>query len=424
MWSSRLRSRCPGLRSGSLPQLTTIVHQPGKKGSVVSRSRGRRHTFSLTTRVIPALSLLILAAPAGHGPSSAGLEAVDYTPLPEGDWAISTPEEHGLDPLLLARLYDEAEKLETLYGLLVVKDGYLIAEKYFNEGAIDQVSGRQSATKSFTSALVGIALDQGCIQSLDQRMMDFFPELADKISDPRKKQITIRQLLQMRGGYPDEERTPPLFETMFFQGNWRFVPHLVDFPLRSDPGTEFHYSNLSSHLLGVIVARACHMDLATFSQQNLFSPMNAKLHGWQVDDDGYYWGCGEIYVTARDMAKFGLLFLRSGVYEGKRIISSNWVEASLHRYSEKIIRGWLTPRYGSFHDRGYGYQWWSSRSGAHHFWYASGHGGNYIILLHDLDMVIVTTADPLHHKWDADPWKYEGAINNLVGHFISSLPLE
>ena len=87
---------------------------------------------------------------------------------------------------------------------------------------------------------------------------------------------------------------------------------------------------------------------------------------------------------------------------------------------------WLTSRYGCFRDIGYGYQWWSARVGDHHFNYASGHGGNYIILLDELDMLIVTTADPLYGSDFAGEggWKYEGAINNLVGKFIKSLPRE
>lgn len=367
---------------------------------------------------------LILTGLIGCGPSSSELGSVDFAPLPEGDWERSTPEEQGLDPELLARVYHEAAELETLYGLLVVRSGQLVAEKYFNQGSIDQISGRASSTKSFISALVGIALDRGCLQGLDQKMTEFFPEFAEKIQDPRKQEITIRQLLQMRGGYPDEEMTPPLFKAMFFQGTWHFVSHLVDFPLAADPGTEFNYSNLTSHLLGVIVARACGTDLATFAQEHLFAPMDAEVRGWQVDSDGYYWGCGEIYLTARDMARFGQLYLDRGLYQGKQILQSDWVDASLQPYSERIRRGWLTPRYGSFKDRAYGYQWWSSRVGDHQFWYASGHGGNYIILLHELDMVIVTTADPLHDKWDEDHWKYEGAVNRLVGRFIRSLPGE
>lgn len=359
----------------------------------------------------------------GCGPSREDLQSIRFTPLPGGDWEVSTPEDQGLNATLVARLFYEAEEMETLFGLLVVKNGYLIAEGYFNEGSMDQVSGRASATKSFTAALVGIALAQGCLESVGQRMMDFFPELAGEIQDPRKRQITIRQLLQMRGGYPDEEYTSDLFERMFFQGNWEFVPHLVDFPLASDPGTEFHYSNLTSHLLGVIVARACGQDLGEFAQEFLFSPLGAELQGWQVDDDGYRWGFGEIYVTARDMAKFGRLFLDNGVYDGGEIIDPDWIEESFQRYSEKIARGGVLPWYGSFRDRGYGYQWWSSRAGDHYFTYASGHGGNYIILLPELGMVIVTTADPLHEMWEGgDPWKYEGAINRMVGRFIKSLP--
>jgi CubicO group peptidase (beta-lactamase class C family) len=125
------------------------------------------------------------------------------------------------------------------------------------------------------------------------------------------------------------------------------------------------------------------------------------------------------------MAKFGQMYLDSGVYDGAQILSADWIEASMQRYSENIIRGWLTSRYGSFRNLGYGYQWHSAWAGKHYFDYASGHGGNYIILLPDLDMVIVTTADPLHDLWDGgDPWKYEGAINRLVGRFIRSLPSE
>ena len=386
------------------------------------RSKGRQRSFLLITGVILLLSILV-----GGSPRTEDLEAVEYTPLPGDDWKVSTPAEQGLDPMLVAKLYLNAAELETLYGLLVIKNGYLITEGYFNEGSIEQLSGRQSATKSYTSALVGIALDQGCLSSVDQKMMDFFPEFAGQIDNPRKEQITIRDLLQMRAGYPDEERTPPYLDILFFSGNWHWLPHIVDFPLVSDPGTEFNYSNLTSHLLGVIVARSVNQNLKSYGQENLFSPINAEVGDWSADADGYNFGALEIYVTARDMAKFGLLYLNHGVYEGNRVLSADWVRGSLQRYSENIKVGeWITSRYGYFRDIGYGYQWWSARVGDHHFNYASGHGGNYIILLDELDMLIVTTADPLYGSDLAGEggWKYEGAINNLVGKFIKSLPRE
>ena len=109
----------------------------------------------------------------GCSPSAEDLEAVDYTPLVREDWQVSTPAEQALDPKLVAELYLNAAELETLYGLLVVKGGHMIAEGYFNEGAFWKQAEIASATKTYTSALVGIALDQGCLSSVDQKMIRF-----------------------------------------------------------------------------------------------------------------------------------------------------------------------------------------------------------------------------------------------------------
>ncbi len=357
-------------------------------------------------------------------PRTEELEAVEYTPLPGDDWKVSTPAEQGLDPMLVAELYLDATGLSTLYGLLVIKNGYLIAEGYFNEAAVEQLSARMSVTKSYTSALVGVALDQGYLSSVDQKMMDFFPEFAGQIDDPRKEQITIRDLLQMRAGYPDEEFSPTHFDMLFLSDNWHWLPHIVDFPLNSDPGTEFRYSNLTSHLLAVIVARAVNTDLESYGQENLFSPIDAELGDWSRDADGYNFGCFEISFTARDMAKFGSLYLNGGEYQGNRVLSADWVRESLQRYSEGINRtGETSSKMGRyFSDIGYGYQWWSARVGEHHFDYAAGHGGSLIVLLDELDMIIVTTADPLYDLPVEEGWKFEGPIVDLVGKFIESLP--
>jgi CubicO group peptidase (beta-lactamase class C family) len=357
-------------------------------------------------------------------PRTQDLEAVDYTSLPGDDWKVSTPAEQGLDPMLVAELYFDAAELETIYGLLVIKNDYLIAEKYFNEGSVEQLSKRASVTKSYTSALVGIALDQGCLTSVDQKMIDFFPEVADQINDPRKKQITIQHMLQMRAGYPWEETDPALWEALW---SGEYLHYIVDFPLTGDPGTAFNYSNLTSHWLGIIVARACDTNLKSFGQEHLFSPLGVEVGDWNRDLDGYYIGSGDIQFTARDMAKFGLLYLNGGEYEGNQIVPASWVRKSLQSYSDYA---WLTKdklnkvgRY--FRDLGYGYQWWSASVGEHHIDFAWGHGGNLIVLLADLDMIIVVTADPFYGKdlhWQA--WKHEQANINLVGKFIKSLPKE
>jgi CubicO group peptidase (beta-lactamase class C family) len=324
----------------------------------------------------------------------------------------------------VAELHYNAAELETFYGLLVVKNGRLIAEKYFNKGSVKQVSSRMSVAKSYVSAMVGIALDRCCLAGVDRKMVNFFPELADRITDPRKKRITMRHLLQMRAGYPWEDRMPQYFEILFTRNNWHWLPHLADFPLVNDPGAEFNYSNLTSHLFSVIVQRACGTDLKSYAQEHLFSPINAELKRWTADPDNYNWGHWEIYVKARDMARFGLLYLNNGEYGGRQVLPSSWVKESLQRYSEGInFTGWLSSKLGNyFSDIGYGYQWWSARVGGHAFDFAWGHGGQLIVLLPDLDMVIVTTADPIYNLPEEQGWKYEGGIIDVVGKFIQSLP--
>jgi len=159
------------------------------------RSKRGQYAFTLIASTILLLSVL-----AGCGSSIEDMKAVEYTPLPGDDWKVSTPEVQGLDPILVSKLYYNAAELETIYSLLVIKNGHLVAERYFNEGSVEQKDRLQSVTKSYTSALVGIALEQGYLSSIDQKMLDFFPEVADQITDSRKEQITIQHLLQMRAG--------------------------------------------------------------------------------------------------------------------------------------------------------------------------------------------------------------------------------
>jgi CubicO group peptidase (beta-lactamase class C family) len=395
---------------------------PDRKGPVNHppvRAKGRQPSFHPFTGAILILSILVSSTLLGcGGPSPEELEAVDYVPLPGGDWPVSTPEEQGLDADLVAQLYYNASQMENIYGLMVFKNGYLVAEDYWQIGSPGQTANIHSVTKSITSALVGIALDQGCLASLDQKMIDFFPELAGRINDPRKNQITIRQMLQMRAGYPWEESTPELFElltTGFHSSN------LVDVPLVRDPGTGFEYSNLTSHILGMIVARACGTDLKSFAQEHLFSPLGVEPSFWQKDWDGNYLGYSDIHLSAHDMAKFGLLYLNDGKYNGTQIVPADWVHDSLQVYSENA---WKIKVGRNWRDNGYGYQWWSVRAGDYRYHLAWGHGGQQIVLLDELDMAIVVTVDPLHLQHGGQPWKLEKSSLNLVADFVASLPAQ
>ena len=319
------------------------------------RSKRCQRSILLVTGTILILTMLV-----GCSPSTKDLKAVEYAPPTGADWKVSTPAEQGLDPMLVADLYYNAADLETIYGLLVIKNSHLIAERYFNKGSVEQKARLQSVTKSFTSALVGIALDQGLLSSVDQKMIDFFPEVADKITDPRKKQITIRHLLQMRAGYPWEESHP--------------VSHL-----------------------------------------------DVKAGEWGQDAEGHNNGCGDLHLTARDTAKFGLLYLNDGVYDGNQILPADWVHHSLQTYS---VNEAFVKRVGDFSDIGYGYHWWSANVGRHHVNFAWGHGGQLIVLLDAFDLSIVVTAQPFWKEHDDESWKHEKAIIKLVGKFIDSIPIE
>jgi CubicO group peptidase (beta-lactamase class C family) len=373
--------------------------------------------------LIIAVVLLVISALPGCGPSMEDLLAVDYTPLAGEDWEVSAPAKQGLDPMLVAEVYYNAAELETLYSLLVVKNGYLIAEDYFNEGSVDQKDRLQSVTKSFTSALVGIAVDQGYLSSVDQKMLDFFPEVADQTTDPRKNQITIQDLLQMRAGYPSEETDPALWDGLL---SGYYSPLIEEFPLIADPGTEFNYSNLSSNWLGIIVDRATGTNLKAYAEENLFLPLGVEAGEWGTDAEGHNNGCGDLHLTARDAAKFGLLYLNDGEYEGDQVVPADWVHDSLQRYSEDInATGGFPANFGlSISGIGYGYQWWSAKAGGHHFDFAWGHGGQFIVLLGELDMVIVVTSYPFYLQHDDESWKHEKANLNLVADFIASLPSE
>ena len=382
--------------------------------------RKLRVTYRKGIFLLSAVLILILPALAGCGPSEEDLQAVDYAPVQRADWEVSTLEAEGLDPMLVARMYYNASKLDTIYSLLVVKNGRLVAEKYFNAGSINEMGKRASVTKSYTSALVGIALDKGYISSVDQKMVDFFPDEADRITDPRKKEITIQNMLEMRSGYPSEEHNAAAWEIMW---SGDYLDAIADLPLSADPGTRFQYSNLTAHWTGIIAARASGMDLMTLGNEYLFGPLGVTPgEDWLRDVDGYYIGGGDIIFSARDMAKFGLLYLNGGEYDGKQIVPAAWVHDSLQTYTANEFD---VTSIGRFKNMGYGYMWWSAKVGDRYVSFAWGHGGQLIVLDHVNDMVVVTTADPFWGKdIHTDAWSHEKAIIETVAAFVYSLPAD
>lgn len=324
------------------------------------------------------------------------------------DWPVSSPEEQGIDSSVLSNAFDHAGRLGFMYSLLVVKNGHLIVERYFN-GADKYFADHTCSTgKSYTSALIGIALRENFLTSLDQKMMDFFPEYASADLDPRKYDITIRHLLQMRAGYPFEESGD-------FIESWYQSPDMMKFaieiPLATDIDQTFAYSSHSSHILSGIIAKATGMSTYEFAKRYLFDPLGVSVQRWDQDSLGYYLGFGWLWFSPRDMARFGYLYLNNGMLDGQQIIPEEWIEESVRRYSENA--SWFKKH---FEDFGYGYQWWLAKAGGYDVYFALGHGGQVIVNVPELDMVIVTTAD-----WEVSPEVSGFQINamlNLIDNFI------
>ncbi|WP_062377591.1 serine hydrolase domain-containing protein [Demequina pelophila] len=364
-----------------------------------------------------AAGVLGLAACGGGGPSAQELAAVEYAPEAFDGFEASTPEAEGLVPDAVAEVFWRAGELESIHSLTVIANGRVVAQDYFNGTGPELSQNVQSVTKSYTGALVGIAIEQGCIDGLDQPMMDFFPELAARVEDPRKFDITIRQLLQMRAGYPWLEASAEGVELLFHG----FAPsNIVDVPLARDPGTGWDYSNLSSHFLATIVTRACEVeDLQDFAQEHLFDPLATTPSDWTTDWEGYRLGYTELFVTAREMARFGQMYLDGGAVDGEQVVPTAWVEQSWTPYTEGA---WYYKVGDNFDRTAYGYQWWIIDAGPHTYFLAWGHGGQQIAVLPELDMVVVVTADPLRGQLGDKPWALEKANLNLVADFIAGLP--
>jgi CubicO group peptidase (beta-lactamase class C family) len=376
----------------------------------------KMHRNALLIALVSALLSLVAACGSSSGSGDSRGGAPDYTPTTTNDgWQVATPAGQGVDEDVLATAYQEANRLPNLFSLLVVKNGYLVAEAYFNGAHRSQPFDTASVTKSITSALAGIALRDNLLTSVDQKLFEFFPEIDWQQLDSRKSSITVRQMLQMRSGYPWEEFDGYLDRIISTSER---IDLLAEFPLVADPGSRFGYSNLTAHLVGVITARAANESLRAFAERSLFDPLGISVASWPTDADGYHAGSGATMFTARDMARFGQLYLDGGAYGGMQLVPAEWVEDSFTSYSGTTYNGDIL---NSISQLEYGYLWWSGVAGTHRFNFAWGHGGQLICVLQDLDMVIVTTATGLGGQFGQDAWRQESAVLELAGRLIASL---
>jgi CubicO group peptidase (beta-lactamase class C family) len=282
----------------------------------------------------------------------------------------------GQSPALEAAA-ESAAAMPRLRSLVVSHRGAIVLERYFNGARAAQPANIKSASKSVISALVGIAVSRGLIKSVDQKIVDYFPELA-KDPEAGKREITIEDLLTMRSGL--ESTSGRNYGAWVQSPNWvRFV---LRRPLIDEPGTRIEYSTGSSHLLSAIITKATRRSTWQFAQEELAKPLGFTLAKWTTDPQGIYFGGNEMLMTPRQMIEFGELYLNNGRIGEQQVLPKEWIDRT------RVPRG--RSRWGS--DREYGYGFWIRELAGHDSYYAWGYGGQFIFIVPGKNLVIVTTS--------------------------------
>jgi CubicO group peptidase (beta-lactamase class C family) len=335
----------------------------------------------------------------------AGIENDQFYP-----WEISSPEKQGLNSEILSNAFTEAQHAGFVDCILIIKNGRLIAENYYNGYDMSQAHNVKSVSKSFLSALTGIALREGYLNNLNHKMLGFFPEYEEFKTDDRMDDITIRHLLMMRAGLDDERNN-----YSYFYNSPDWIKATIEYPLLYDPGSTFCYNTFQTHLLSAILTKTSGLSTLKLAEQFLFEPLNISVHQWQQDPQGYYFGGNNMYFRPRDMAMLGYLYLNDGNINGKQIVPAEWVEQSLINYT-----GFVNYNWDELKNVNYGYLWWLGEINNYKVFMAIGYGGQFVFCFPGLDMIVVSTADTAI-SWETSDFQIVSIINIVSHHILPAI---
>lgn len=232
------------------------------------------------------------------------------------------------------------------------------------------------------SALTGIAIREKLIPNIDQKISEILPEYFNGTDDANKKEITVKNVLTMSGGLETIDND---YSKYFSSGDW--LDYAIKKPLTDKPGEKFTYNTGLTHFLSGVITKTSNMSTLEFAKKHLFSQIGISVDNWDIDQKGYYGGGAGLYIKPLDMAKFGYLYLNKGLWDGKQVIPEEWIEASTKKQ--------INVKAGE----DYGYLFWvqNMKDKVHnkeYFTYsAAGAGGQKIMVIPDLDMVVVITAN-------------------------------
>lgn len=312
----------------------------------------------------------------------------DYWPT--RGWETSTPEKQGMRSETLAALLETVNSNnEPINSILIIRNGYIIVEA--NKNRREELHPLWSSTKSVSSALIGLAHTQGIIENTDQPLTDFFANHFTKDNQTRWRTPTLGDLLTMSTGldWPELETSPnhpenPLYK-MHISNNW--VDYILSRERIREPGKNFNYNSGGSHLLLAVLAQ-CGLDVEKYAYENLFQPLGLLVedYRWSKDPLGIPNGSHGLVMKPRDMAKIGYLYLKGGVWEGKQIISRQWIADSTARHIDINWGGKIAKHYG--------YQWYIQPYGFH----SMGYFGQFIFVLPNHNVVAVFTSEMAKHE--------------------------
>ncbi|HVX26050.1 MAG TPA: serine hydrolase, partial [Parafilimonas sp.] len=265
-----------------------------------------------------------------------------------------------------------------VYGLIVEQNNQTLYKKYFNNYNSDSLFNDQSLTKSVVSILIGIAIDKGFISSVDEKIVDYFPQLKND-SDKRKQNITIREITNQASGLYHEDLTRL---NLYLQLPDPFS-YVLQQPLISDPGSIWHYNNAATHLLSVILTKATGMSTYAFAQKMLFQPLGIMHSDWMKMNDGYYDGCGlrSMRLNTASLIKIGELILNDGKYNHVQIVSEKYVQQILN--PDKTYES-----YWGFPQSTYALCFYHFTYQQTNITYGMGWGGQFIVIIPSLNAVL------------------------------------
>jgi CubicO group peptidase (beta-lactamase class C family) len=335
-----------------------------------------RSGFSL----LAALACMACTTAERGGAASGEPEALD------DGWPVATLEAEGLSAARMDNVQDfiRSDSNKDLKGLLIARNGQLVYEGYFNGHGRDALHDIRSATKSLTSALVGIAIADGIIGEIDAGMVRQLSGLGVNFRDEeQKRKITIEHLLTMTSGMDADEDDPASagFEDRLYESaDW--VRFAFDLPMSHPPGRKWAYASVNTFILGLIIEVATGKPLSAFAEERLFDPLGITEYRWASSPLGRTVAQGNLSLRLRDMAKFGQLFLDQGRWAGEQLVPEAWVRAS-------IVGRYAVPWDG--YDE-YGYGWYlhelSIQGREFAYFFASGNGGNKIYVIPGQRMVV------------------------------------